>query len=60
VWGKLEWVYPDIDPKSIVSFAEGGSNLFWAERYGRELGLSDLCGSSSAATATRARSRISA
>src|SRR5574339_1092316 len=29
---------------------EGGSNLFWAERFGRELGLSDLwvklCGNS--------------
>ena len=42
VWGKLEWVYPGIDPASIVSFAEGGTNLLWAERYGRELGLSEL------------------
>ena len=29
---------------------EGGTNLFWAERFGRELGLSDLwvkqCGNS--------------
>ncbi|HSQ62829.1 MAG TPA: threonine synthase, partial [Polyangiaceae bacterium] len=50
VWGKLEWVYPGIDHASIVSFAEGGSNLLWAERYGREIGLSDLwikqCGNS--------------
>ena len=50
VWGKLEWIYPDIDPSSIVSFAEGGSNLLWAERYGRSLGLSDVwikqCGNS--------------
>jgi threonine synthase len=50
VWGKLEWVYPGIDPSSIVSFAEGGSNLLWAERYGRSLGLSDVwikqCGNS--------------
>lgn len=50
VWGKLEWVYPDIDPRSVVSFAEGGTNLLWAERYGRSLGLSELwvkqCGSS--------------
>lgn len=50
VWGKLEWVYPEIDPTSIVSFAEGGSNLLWAERYGRSIGLSELwikqCGNS--------------
>ncbi len=50
VWGKLEWVYPGIHHQSIVSFAEGGSNLLWADRYGRELGLSDLwikqCGNS--------------
>ena len=50
VWGKLEWVYPGIDHGSIVSFAEGGSNLLWAERYGRDIGLPDLwikqCGNS--------------
>ncbi len=50
VWGKLEWVYPDIHPDSVVSFAEGGSNLLWAERYGRSIGLSELwikqCGNS--------------
>ena len=50
VWGKLEWVYPDIDGASIVSFAEGGSNLLWAERYGRSIGLNELwikqCGNS--------------
>jgi len=50
VWGKLEWVYPDLDPSSIVSFAEGGSNLLWADRYGRSLGLNDVwikqCGNS--------------
>ena len=42
VWGKLEWVYPGIDPKNIVSFAEGGTNLMWAERLGEELGVPDL------------------
>jgi threonine synthase len=50
VWGKLEWVYPGIDHASIVSFAEGGSNVLWADRYGREIGLDDLwikqCGNS--------------
>jgi threonine synthase len=50
VWGKLEWVYPDIAHESITSFAEGGSNLLWAERWGAEIGLDDLwikqCGNS--------------
>ncbi len=50
VWGKLEWVYPGIHDSSIVSFAEGGSNVLWAERYGREIGVDDLwikqCGNS--------------
>jgi threonine synthase len=50
VWGKKEWVYPDIADESIVSFAEGGSNLLWAERYGKSLGLDELwvkqCGNS--------------
>ena len=50
VWGKLEWVYPGIDHASIVSFAEGGSNLLWADRYGKSIGLDDLwvkqCGNS--------------
>ena len=50
VWGKREWVHPDVADASIVSFAEGGSNLLWAERYGREIGLPDLwvkqCGNS--------------
>lgn len=50
VWGKREWVYPGIADESIVSFAEGGSNLLWAERYGRSIGLKDLwvkqCGNS--------------
>ena len=50
VWGKKEWVCPDIDDDNIVSLDEGGTNLFWAERFGRELGLEDLwvklCGNS--------------
>ncbi|UQA55997.1 threonine synthase [Polyangium aurulentum] len=50
VWGKKEWVYPDIADESVVSFAEGGSNLLWAERYGKSLGLDELwvkqCGNS--------------
>jgi len=50
VWGKKEWVQPLIRDENVVSMDEGGSNLFWAERYGRMLGVSDLwvklCGNS--------------
>lgn len=50
VWGKKEWVAPHIRDENVVSMFEGGTNLFWAERYGRSLGLGDLwvkqCGNS--------------
>ena len=50
VWGKKEWVCPSIDDDNIVSMDEGGTNLFWADRFGRSLGLDDLwvkqCGNS--------------
>ncbi len=50
VWGKKEWVCPDIRDESVVSMDEGGTNLLWAERFGRELGMHDLwvklCGNS--------------
>lgn len=50
VWGKKEWVAPLIDDANVVSMFEGGSNLFWAERYGRQIGVPDLwvklCGNS--------------
>ena len=50
VWGKKEWVLPGIDNENVVSMYEGNSNLFWAERYGKELGLDELwikqCGNS--------------
>jgi len=42
VWGKREWVLPGIDDDNIVSMYEGNTNLFWAERYGLQLGLEDL------------------
>src|SRR6185312_11740108 len=42
VWGKKEWVAPDVLDENVVSLDEGGTNLFWAERYGRELGLADI------------------
>ena len=37
VWGKKEWIVPFIDNENIVSTFEGNSNLFWAERYGRQI-----------------------
>jgi len=50
VWSKKEWVLPQVDNVNVVSMSEGNSNLFWAERYGRQLGLEDLwikqCGNS--------------
>ncbi len=50
VWGKKEWVCPEVDHENVVSMYEGHSNLFWAERYGREIGVEDLwikqCGNS--------------
>ncbi len=42
VWGKKELVLPGIPDEHIVSLDEGGSNLFWAERFGREIGVGDL------------------
>ncbi|MEI6180814.1 MAG: threonine synthase [Chloroflexales bacterium] len=42
VWGKKEWVCPDLADENIVSTFEGGSNLYWAERLGHELGIEDL------------------
>jgi threonine synthase len=50
VWGKKEWVAPQLDDDNVVSLDEGGTNLFWADRYGKALGLDDLwiklCGNS--------------
>ena len=50
VWGKREWVAPEVPDDLVVSMDEGGTNLFWADRYGAALGLSDLwiklCGNS--------------
>lgn len=50
VWGKREWVAPELPDDCIVSTDEGGTNLFWAARYGKTLGLDDvwvkMCGNS--------------
>jgi threonine synthase len=42
VWGKKEWILPEIDHENIVSLYEGGTNLFWAERFGKIIGVDEL------------------
>ena len=50
VWGMREWVMPSLRDENVVSMYEGNTNLFWAERLGRQLGVPDLwlklCGNS--------------
>jgi threonine synthase len=50
VWGKKEWVCPEIDDNNVVSMDEGGTNLFLAEAFGRGVGVDEvwvkLCGNS--------------
>jgi threonine synthase len=50
VWGKKEWICPQLEDENIVSMYEGHTNCFWAERLGREIGVPDLwvklCGNS--------------
>jgi len=50
VWGKKEWVAPQIDNENVVSMYEGHTNCFWAERLGQDIGIPDLwiklCGNS--------------
>jgi threonine synthase len=42
VWGKKEWVCPEVAPENVVSMYEGHTNLFWAERLGKQVGVPDL------------------
>jgi threonine synthase len=42
VWGKKEWVLPGVADEHVVSLYEGGTNLFWADRLGKLLGLGEL------------------
>jgi threonine synthase len=42
VWGKKEWVCPQVANDNVVSMYEGHTNCFWAERLGREVGVPDL------------------
>jgi threonine synthase len=50
VWGKKEWVCPAVHDDNIVSMYEGGTNLFWAERFGKMVGVENIwvkqCGNS--------------
>ena len=50
IWGKKEWVLPQIHDDNVVSLYEGGTNLFWAERFGKMVGVDNLwlklCGNS--------------
>lgn len=50
VWGKKEWICPQLDDDSIVSLYEGYTNCFWAQRLGQEIDMTDLwvklCGNS--------------
>lgn len=42
IWGKKEWVLPEVENENIVSMYEGGTNLFWTERLGKVIGIRDL------------------
>ena len=50
VWSMKEWVIPSMDSDNVVSMNEGNTNLFWADRLGKQLGVPDLwiklCGNS--------------
>ena len=50
IWGKKEWVLPQLHNDNVVSLYEGATNLFWAERFGKLVGVDNLwiklCGNS--------------
>jgi threonine synthase len=50
VWGMREWVMPSMADENVVSMYEGNTNLFWADRLGKQIGVPDLwiklCGNS--------------
>ena len=50
VWAMREWVIPSLRDENVVSMYEGNTNLFWADRLGKQLGVPDLwiklCGNS--------------
>ncbi|MFC1997553.1 threonine synthase [Chloroflexota bacterium] len=50
VWGKKEWICPQVDSTNVISTYEGHTNLFQAGALGTKLGVPDLwvklCGNS--------------
>src|SRR5512137_2354663 len=50
IWGKKEWILPDIGNEDIVSLYEGDTNLCYARRYNEHMGIPELyikmCGNS--------------
>jgi threonine synthase len=50
VWGKHEWVAPQLQARNVVSMLEGGTHLMRVPRYAAALGLGDVrvkqCGTS--------------
>jgi len=50
VWGKHEWVAPQLAPEHIVSMLEGGTHLTPVRRFAKDLGLGSVrvkqCGTS--------------
>ena len=50
VWGKKEIVCPAIADENVVSTYEGATNMYWAERLGKQIGIDELwvkqCGNS--------------
>ena len=50
VWAMREWVIPTLANENVVSMFEGNTNLFWADRLGKQLGIPELwiklCGNS--------------
>ncbi len=50
VWGKHEWVAPQLETQHVVSMLEGGTHLMRVPRFAADLGLGDVrvkqCGTS--------------
>jgi threonine synthase len=50
VWAFREWIIPELRDENVVSMCEGNTNLFWADRLGKQMGVPDLwiklCGNS--------------
>ena len=42
VWGKKEWICPQVESDNVVSLYEGHTNCFHAQRLGQMIGVSDL------------------